>query len=246
MQWSDRDNPVFSASLYANPATETSSNSTLSQPQTITAGRAPVHVVECDGLRLIRKQYRRGGLVRHLSKERYVWTGYERTRAVREVRLLAELYASQLPVPRPIGCKVERNCNDVNDAFGLLHRAWLLTEEIPESQGLNNLLTASANSNTIMQPDWEYIGSELARFRRANIYHADLNVSNILFDKKRKLFLIDFDRGRKLSGSSERNNGLHQSMLSRLLRSIDKLEKNNADVVVSGKDREKLGSAFWS
>jgi 3-deoxy-D-manno-octulosonic acid kinase len=52
------------------------------------------------------------------------------------------------------------------------------------------------------------------------VWHADLNVYNVLFDDQAKVWLIDFDRGRLVAfltpGQRARN-------LSRLLRSLKKL-----------------------
>jgi len=54
---------------------------------------------------------------------------------------------------------------------------------------------------------------------RFGVWHADLNVYNILYDAKGKVWLIDFDRGRmgKLTPGQRTEN------LARLLRSLKKL-----------------------
>lgn len=216
----------------------------ISSSSELPGGRAPARIVESEGIRLVLKQYRRGGLVRHANTEQYLWTGFERTRAVREVRLLARLFESGFPVPRPIACRVEQSHLPASKP-GFFYRAWLLTELLPECRSLDQLLS-SDEDQTNLNPDWHYIGGELARFREANVYHADLNISNILFDAKGQLYLIDFDRGRELQPQGKHNKKLQQRMLQRLLRSIDKLERRYSGVSVSRLDRDKLQSAFWS
>ncbi len=244
MQWSDGHCPSFSPALYSLTPSHSPRVTNTSPDAGLFSGRAPVQFIEHDETRLVRKQYRRGGLAQHVTKEHYVWTGFSRTRAVREVHLLADLYASQLPVPRPVGCKIERNPGRLRDGFGLFYRNWLLTEEIADCRGLNAVLSASVSDDKKLPLDWSYIGSELARFRQANVYHADLNASNILLDASGSFYLIDFDRARRINNGSN-NKKLHQRMLSRLLRSIDKLETQVKGLSVSKADRDKLASAFW-
>jgi len=62
------------------------------------------------------------------------------------------------------------------------------------------------------------------------VWHADLNVHNILIDTANKAWLIDFDRGRRFSQLSEQK---RQGNLERLHRSFRKLLP----------DKETL---FWS
>src|SRR5215213_5570910 len=43
------------------------------------------------------RQYRRGGLVAKLSRDRYLWSGADRTRSFAEFRLMRALIARKLP-----------------------------------------------------------------------------------------------------------------------------------------------------
>lgn len=54
-------------------------------------------------------------------------------------------------------------------------------------------LLAESNGHAL---DWQDIGRCIRRFHRAGVFHADLNVRNILIDPGQKVWLIDFDRAR--------------------------------------------------
>lgn len=151
------------------------------------------------------RHYRRGGMARHVSPDRYLWTGITQTRAWREWRLLQRLHQQGLPVPRPVAAHVLHQ--------GPLYRADLMTERIAGAQPLKDLLIAQS----LPAESFRGIGQMLARFAAAGVGHADLNVSNILCRGEREFFLIDFDRGRDdaLARSP-------QNMLRRLRQSLDK------------------------
>ena len=153
------------------------------------AGRGNTHFLVLDGHALVLRHYRRGGLVRHLSERRYLWTGIERTRAVREFELLRELEAEGLSVPRPHACAVNRH--------GLVWSGSLVTHRLP-GQTLADRLDARG-----LVP-WEHVGRCIARFHAKGVRHADLNAHNVMLDGE-NVFLIDFDRAsrrRVPSGSS--------------------------------------------
>jgi len=232
----------FSTAVY-----EPRSDSDGLSRRSISAGRALVTEIQFQDQTLLLKQYSRGGFIRRFSRDSYIWTGMKRTRAAREVRLLAALHASGLPVPKPLGCRVER--------LPGRYRAYLATGLIADCESLDKVLFTNddpeiaahfslgseSNSNTL----WEAAGLCLARFRRAGVYHADLNLSNILLDRSGKIYLVDFDRCYQADPDGRRYEALAQRMLTRLLRSIGKFEAKSA-VQVSQADRESLVTAFWS
>lgn len=130
------------------------------------------------------RPYRRGGLAAHVSADRYLWTGAERTRAFREFRLLAQLHDAGLPVPRPVAAAYWRD--------GLHYRATLVTRRIEATRTLAERL-ASEELDTALGGE---VGATIARFHAAGAWHADLNAHNVLADTHGKVWLIDFDRGR--------------------------------------------------
>src|SRR5690606_1208472 len=112
------------------------------------------------------RHYRRGGLIAKLFDDQYLWLGASRTRSFTEWRLLAELYKRELPVPAPVAARYVRS--------GLVYRADLITEELPPSKTLANLMAE-------LDPQaWQAVGKTVARFHAQGVYHADLNAHNIL------------------------------------------------------------------
>ena len=165
-------------------------------------GRAAAWFVRAGAFDAVLRHYRRGGLVAKFVQNRYLWSGFEKTRSSVEFDLIRTLWRAGLPVPRPLGAAAWRQ--------GLTYRAALLTEQIPDAQPL-------AQTNDMLL--WKHAGQVIAAMHRFGVWHADLNVFNILFDPLGKIWLIDFDRGRlgKLTPGQRAEN------LSRLLRSLNKL-----------------------
>lgn len=151
------------------------------------------------------RPYRRGGMVAKLSQKRYLWTGRERTRAFRELRLTAALFEQGLPVPRPVASSVT--------CYGLTYEAALITVRIAGARALAELLTQGVADETLLQR----VGNMIKRFHQAGLDHVDLNARNILVDEKGKPWLIDLDRCRlRPVGKWQADN------LARLERSIAK------------------------
>lgn len=157
------------------------------------------------------RPYRRGGMVAKISEKRYLWTGAERTRAFRELRLTAKLFEQGLPVPRPVASCVTR--------YGLTYEAALITVRIAGAKAFAELLINNLADEALLQR----IGNMIRGFHRAGLDHVDLNARNILVDGKGKPWLIDFDRCRfRASGNWKAKN------LYRLARSLEKLHAGSA------------------
>lgn len=146
-------------------------------------GRGTVVVFDHGPLALVCKQYRRGGLLSKVVKDCYVYTGLEETRMWREFRLLGELTALGLPVPRPVAARCE--CTQ-----GRVYRGALISECIPNTRTLGEIL----EQQSLPEHTWAQVGELIARFHRHHVYHADLNVNNILLDGEGNIYLIDFDK----------------------------------------------------
>jgi 3-deoxy-D-manno-octulosonic acid kinase len=171
-------------------------------------GRGAVWRVETPAGRAVLRHYRRGGAVARFSRDRYLWSGAERTRSFREFRLLAQLSELALPVPPPLAARYQR-CDP------LRYSADLLTLEIPEARTLAELFPEVLGDGRAM----DALGLMLARFHLAGVHHADLNAHNILLDCNGKWWLIDFDRGRLRTP----RRAWWNSRLARLQRSWAKL-----------------------
>jgi len=169
-------------------------------------GRGGVLRLDAPFGRAVLRHYRRGGLVARLLRDRYLWTGADRSRGFAEFRLLAELAARGLPVPAPIAARYVRD--------GAFYRADLITREIPQSATLAQLLA----SGRLDAATAARVGATIAAFHNAGAYHADLNAHNVLLDAS-TVWLIDFDRGALRTPAR----AWQQANLARLERSLRKL-----------------------
>lgn len=166
-------------------------------------GRGTSLFVQAGQRQWVLRRYHRGGLIARLSRSRYLWTGLERTRAFRELRLTAALREQGLPVPPPVAACVWHH--------GLSYEAALLTERLPGTQALAECL---AKASTALL---ERVGATIARFHTAGLDHVDLNARNLLVDTDERVWLIDLDRCRLRSAGR-----WQAANLDRLARSLAK------------------------
>jgi len=171
-----------------------------------TAGRGASLFLEIDKTDLVLRHYRRGGMVRTISEQHYIWQGLQRTRAWREFDVLFEMQAHGLPSPKPYACQVQRR--------GMRYSASLITYFLAG-------VTLAERVCTAILPDerWYSIGQCIRRFHAAGVDHADLNAHNILIDEQ-AVSLIDFDRA--VVQVTVNSNRRHKN-LKRLQRSLNKI-----------------------
>ena len=193
----------------------------------------PGVLASCDTcpLSMVLRHYRRGGAMAGLLGDKYLWRGMEKTRAWCEWKLLAGLYQQGLPVPEPIAAHVIRN--------GIFYRADLLTRKISNAQSLSQCLEEQPLDPVI----WHAIGKLVRRFHNARVYHADLNAHNILLDQQKKLYVIDFDKGKIMSAAQD-NRYWQQANLQRLQRSLIKLCKQTAGFHFTPRDWQALEEGY--
>jgi 3-deoxy-D-manno-octulosonic acid kinase len=172
-------------------------------------GRGTVAFVTAGDQRWVLRHYRRGGLVARLFDDTYLWTGADSTRAFAEWRLLRQLRALGLPVPRPVAARYVRS--------GARYRADLVTEELPTRLTLAQALA----ERPLERGRWTTIGCCIGRLHARGVRHADLNAHNVLLGTGEAVYVIDFDRGRIL----DRGNW-EQRVLERLHRSLEKVTRN--------------------
>ena len=177
----------------------------LGQWEAAAGGRGSAARIGANGEWFLR-HYLRGGKAALLSRDRYLYTGERRARSFAEFRMLAELRASGLPVPRPVAARFR--------VSGMRYSADLITEWIADTRTLADALGAAADPEELMAR----VGGTAARFHKAGVCHADLNARNILIGKEGAVWLVDFDRARR-----RRPGAWHASRLDRLERSLRKL-----------------------
>ncbi len=170
----------------------------------VSGGRGTVRLFSYEDRLYALRHYYRGGCMARPLGDRYLWTGPYRSRPAREARLLRHLARQGLPVPHPVAWRV------VHDR--LVYRADLIVTGIASASSLTERLRERA----IPVEAWEDLGASLRRFHNLQVWHADLNLGNIMIDAKSRFFLIDFDRCRILSGDFWKRSNLrrlHRSCL---------------------------------
>ncbi|MCH1929832.1 3-deoxy-D-manno-octulosonic acid kinase [Shewanella sp. A25] len=174
-------------------------------------GRYTTWFVESNGHHWVLRHYWRGGLMGKFSKDAYVYTGLENTRAMGELRLLDILYREHFAVPKPIAVNIVRDA--------IFYRADIIIERVEGAEDL----VAKLTQGTMDEKQWQALGACIAKFHRRGVYHADLNAKNILYQSsevngEERFYLIDFDRGELRTP----NQGWQLANLDRLLRSFNK------------------------
>jgi 3-deoxy-D-manno-octulosonic acid kinase len=153
----------------------------------------------------------RGGWAARFSRDRYVYTGFRRSRPLLEARVLEKLLRMGMPVPQPLAAQCLRS--------GFSYTGALLTRRIMPASSLADLLENLSEDN----PCWLRTGHCIRRFHDIGLVHPDLNARNILVnrpaDEPESIYLVDFD-GAYICADATR---LFRSNLKRLRRSLLKL-----------------------
>lgn len=165
------------------------------------------------------KHYCRGGLFRRLLRDRY----FGRRRFLRELEAGEAARARGVPAVEILALVVEKN--------GVFtHRADLVTREIRDAVDLREYIERTfptgdgdqARRTESSEALLSAVASLLRKMHDAGMYHADLNVKNILVredDGTPRCYIIDLDRARcrRSVSTTERLKNL-----GRLYRSLEK------------------------
>lgn len=175
------------------------------------AGRGTTVFFRFAGLDMVLRHFRRGGLIGKLLTDQYFFTGLEKTRAWRELKLLLKMQDYELPAPRPVAAMVQKTL--------FYYRADIITQRIPNAQDVHHILLSKEIDKSL----WRKIGATIKRFHALQIYHHDLNIHNIMLDEVKQPWLIDFDKCEQRNGESWK-----QQNLQRLQRSLEKEKTLNS------------------
>ncbi len=169
-------------------------------------GRTSVTLAQLDGIgSVVIKDYRRGGLMRYITKQRYFKLG--KTRAQREFELLHTVSNLGINVPEPIAYAHRGR---------LLYQAWLITREIKQPLSLARLsLTDEKRAQRIMKS----VIAQISRLIDHNLLHVDLHPGNVVVDQKDRVFLVDFDKGQACQGNKTK---LRNRYINRWQRAVNK------------------------
>ncbi|WP_159270319.1 3-deoxy-D-manno-octulosonic acid kinase [Zhongshania aliphaticivorans] len=182
------------------------------------------------GLELVFKQYHRGGLIGRWIAKTYRYCRLKNTRVWREFHMLDATHKLGLPVPRPVAAC----CTGITP---IAYRGAVITERVPGSKNLTEILCEQPLSNEL----WGKLGTLIARFHTLNVFHADLNTSNILLADKEKFYLVDFDKGEVRTPLSRKD---AESNVARLHRSLNKLQGRHPAFCFSEDNWQALTSAY--
>jgi 3-deoxy-D-manno-octulosonic acid kinase len=157
-----------------------------------------------------------------------LYWGLEHTRVYKEFSLMTQLIELGLNVPKPIAAKVSRH--------GFIYRGDIITEAVSGAKSVLDILIERALNDIEIKK----IASTIALFHNKGVYHADLNINNILFDDSGNVFIIDFDRGEIKTPAKK----WQQSNMSRLQRSFLKEQSRNSSFHWQENDWQSLSNDY--
>ncbi len=177
-----------------------------SSPVQPLGGRTSVVRLDLDGVgAVVIKRYGRGGLLRHLVADRYVRWGPSRSAA--EFAVLNHVRERGVRAPEPLAHL---------DCGWLWYRAWLVTREIPAHRSLAELAESDEDQVRSRLDD---VVEQIAKLIVERYLHVDLHPGNVVLDRENQVYLIDFDRAYRFSGT---RNQLRDRYLHRWRRAVIK------------------------
>jgi len=175
------------------------------------------------------RHYRRGGLVGHLIRDSYMFSGEDLTRPFMEWRLLNKLATNNMNVPRPAAARFIRR--------GTFYTADIITVRIPDVVSLSEYIAIEDRSEEF----WQSVGAAIWTFHEAGVYHADMNAYNVQVDKDGDIWMLDFDKGALRPPGS-----WQQETLSRLHRSLEKVFGLDSKLYFCKANWEQLLEGYFS
>lgn len=182
-------------------------------------GETPSVPIAGTNEKMIIRKYRRGGLLRFLTRDLY-WGG---RRPFNELSVAAMAYNQGIPTADILAAVTIK-------VAGPLYRGYLISKEIPTCRDLPYYLShilKKGHADSLFRKKRELL-SRVARAIRAmhdkGFYHGDLNLKNVLVDIENpaNIYIIDWDKSwskTQLPKSARRTNVL------RFCRSMEKLRR---------------------
>ncbi len=167
----------------------------------VTSGRGSSYRRVVNGISLIVRAYRRGGLIGKFQKY-YFFSSKSRelllTRPGMELFILSYLRSQNVSVPTPVGIVLRHSI------FPLFYYAWIVTEEVQHSVDLASFKGDKERDVRAELSEFSRCAGALAlAMLQAGVFHRDLHPGNVLVDERKELTLIDFDGASFLNGAAE-------------------------------------------
>lgn len=158
----------------------------ISPTKTLLSGRAKPIFFQLDGIGpVVLKTYLRGGLPGKIISRTYVRVGKPRSRVEMERLLLAGNLG--VNVPEPV-CWVTKGA--------LFYQTWLILKEIAGVEPLS--LLAQRDEKAALK-FMDEVRRQILILIENNIHHIDLHPGNVLVRENGEVFIIDFDKARRVS-----------------------------------------------
>ena len=191
-------------------------------------GRASTWFFEHHGLKAVIRHYWRGGLVGKIVTDQYFNLGLKKSRVYQEFALLAHLSEQGFNVPKPIAAQFIPS--------GLIYRGDIITQAIEGAQSVLDIL----QRRSLTQIEIKQVAHGIAKFHNEGVFHADLNINNILFDHQGEVYLIDFDRGQLKTPAHD----WQHANMARLQRSFNKQQAKHPVFYWQHNDWQTLHSHY--
>ena len=178
-----------------------------------------------DNEKMVIKHYTRGGFARKLSKDIF----WGKLRPIRELKVLEEAKLRKVQTAEILAVIIHK-------MPGFFYKAYLVSKAIPGGIDLKTYIERlnQTSTNTGLKEKRQAIISVARAVRNMHdkgIYHADLNMKNIVIQKQTPIlpvsYIIDFDKSTIAEHLSLKNKFKN---LFRLHRSADKLIKNGIKI----------------
>jgi len=172
----------------------------------ILTGRADPVMADIPGVGgVVVKHYRRGGLVRYFIKDRYLRTGAPRPRC--EYEMLETVRSLGISSPEPLVWAIRGR---------LFYKAFLVTRKIEKHRSLTDI---AAQDSALSRSAVAQAAGQIRLLIENGIYHVDLHPGNVLLDGDGKVYIIDFDKARRVGWSRDR---LCRAYVARWKRAVEK------------------------
>lgn len=160
----------------------------LNQNSTL-GGRSRAFSCEIPDLgRVFVKHYSHGGLLRGVTRGRFLALGTERS--TREFQVLERVRALGVNAPMPYAI-VKRGA--------VVYGTWLVMEEI---QLARNLVALQDGDGEDLPRIMQSLGEQLSILIRERILHVDLHPGNVLVSPEGLVYIVDFDKAKDFNGGA--------------------------------------------